>query len=211
MPTFQNVYPRVNNATDLMDSAHLVGIMVFVGQHIDINMVSEYVNPEGYLMRCPINNGCDLEPNNYKNCTRDQLIPFIAALYQLKQYGTLRKVISNVGFRMWNTETDKQGSTKKFPNGPDILDPSHHGYIRILTDRKPLLIQKLWMLARIYINGKFTALKEPNNIIIMSYYYGYLEILKKRNPKLKEAINLYWNGWRGEPEIARDMIKKIGL
>lgn len=212
MPEFYNgMYPKPRGATDYMDSAHLVGMMVYAGMHIDINTVSEYVNSDGYAMRCPINDGCDLQPNNYKNFTRDQFIPFISALYELKQYGTMRRVISHVGLTMWNTESNSEGSKKKFPNGPDILDPSHHGYLRILINKKPLFFQRWWMIADIIFTSLFFPMKEPNNLIIMSHYYGYTELLKRMNPKLKDAICKYWSGWRDEKQLADMICRSLGV
>ncbi len=211
MPQYKNGLPKPNGATDWMDSAHLIGVLTFIGADLNVATVNSYVNELGYAMRCPVDNESDLQPSNYKNFTRDQFIPFIAALHRLRQYGTMRKVLSHVGFRMWNTDKDAVGTKKKFPDGPDILDPSHHGYIRILKGEKPRCFQKAWMIARIYINGWFTSLKEPNNIIIMSYYYGYLDLLKKRNKNLRQAIFDYWGGWRDENGIAEALSKKIGV
>jgi len=212
MPEFYNgMYPKPRGATDYMDSAHLIGVMIFVGQDVSIDILRNYHIGRGFLVRCPVNCGSSLQPLNTYNFTRDQLISLLSAFYIKNQYEIIHKVIRNIGWRMWNTDKDAVGTKKKFPDGPDILDPSHFGYLRILNSKKPLFFQKAWMLLKILVNSKFTPLKEPNNIIIMSYYYGYLDLLKRLNPQLKQAINGYWNGWRGEPEIAQALCKKVGL
>lgn len=212
MPEYYNgMYPKPRGATDYMDSAHLIGMMIFAGRNVSLEILRRYHIGGGYLVRCPENVGSSLQPNNTKNFTRDQLIALLSAFRIKHQYGTVHKVIRNIGWRLWNTEKDAVGTTKKFPDGPDILDPSHFGYLRILNGKNPLFFQSFWMLAKIFFNGKFTPLKEPNNIIVMSYHYGYIEFLKKMNPKLREAIHGYWSGWRNEPELANDLCKKIGV
>jgi len=202
-------YPKPEGATDYMDSAHLIGMLVFLGHKIDNEILHSYVTSDGFIMRCPLNDGCSLEPSNYKNFTRDQFIPFISALAINKQYKTMHKVLKNVTWRMWNTEKDRSGGDKTF--FPDILDPSHHGFLRILTFKKPTLFQKLWMIAKINFYAWFTPCEEPNNLIIMSYHYGMLEYLKKKNPQLYISIYKYWAGWRGEENLAAELCKTIGV
>lgn len=211
MPQYKNGFPKPNGATDWMDSAHLAGIMNWLG-HAKAPapyLYFDYTNP----VRCPDNDDSGLCPNNPKNFTRDQMICLVAGLAKVHS-GLVRTILLNVlsnGNRAPNTEKDKPGSTKKWPDGPDYLDPSHIGYLKICAGQEPSRLARIIMIARIYINGWFTSLKEPNNIIVMSWYYGYIDLLKKRNPKLKQAIYDYWAGWRDEKEIADLICEKIGL
>ena len=212
-----NGFPRPNGATDWLDSAHLAGLMAFVGhEKMSIEKLGKYFNFETLLAtRCPRDNS-GLNPSNPNNFTRDQLICYLSGFY--KSYPVipwaLLKAAKSRGYRAQNTEKDIPGSTKKFPDGPDILDPSHVGYMKICAGLKANWFERLWMLARIKISSKFFPLKEPNNIIVMSIVYGYADILKKSNPQIFQAIKNYWceneGAWRGEPELAEMLIKKLG-
>lgn len=212
MPEYYNgMYPKPRGATDYMDSAHLIGVMIFVGQDVSIDILRNYHIGGGFLVRCPVNYGSSLQPLNTYNFTRDQLISLLSAFYIKNQYEIIHKVIRNIGWRMWNTDKDAVGTKKKFPDGPDILDPSHHGYLRILINKKPLFFQKWWMIADIIFTSLFFPMKEPNNLIIMSHYYGYTELLKRMNPKLKDAICKYWSGWRDEKQLADMICRSLGV
>lgn len=213
----ENGFPIVNGATDAMDSAHLCGLMFFVehpeakSKAYTILNYADVYDGNLVLMRCPYESS-GLDPSNYKNCTRDQLICYMAGLYEFKfntTAGNLLKAAKKRGYRAQNTEKDIPGSTKKFPDGADFLDPSHVGYMKICAGLKANWFEKAWMLARIKIASKFSPLKEPNNIIVMSIVYGYADILRKSNPQIYAAINLYWKGWRAEPELAGMLIKKL--
>lgn len=211
-----NGFPYPSGATDKMDSAHLAGLMAFVGhekmtrdkllEYCEMNEDNEFV-----LRRCP-NDRTDLDPGNYKNCTRDQLIPYMAGLLAKDLPVAaiyLKGAAERRGWRAQNTEKDIPGSTKKFPDGADILDPSHIGYMRICAGLEATWFQRLWMKAKIIIDSTFFPMSEPNNIIVMSIIYGYADMLKKWNPEIYRAISEYWTGWRNEPELAKMLITKL--
>lgn len=211
----ENGFPRPSGATDFLDSAHLAGLMAFVGhEKMSYKKLVEYFDFKTLLAtRCPEDNS-GLDPSNPNNFTRDQLICYLAGIRVSETqsnaipYALLMKARSR-GYRAQNTEKDIPGSTKKFPDGPDILDPSHIGYMKICAGLKANWFERLWMLARIKIASKFSPLKEPNNIIVMSIVYGYADILKKSNLQIFQAIREYWSGWRSEPELAEMLIKKL--
>lgn len=215
----ENGFPRPTGATDFLDSAHLAGLMAFVG-HEKMNkaLLNEYCifdyKGEDQLLqlrRCPRETS-GLNADNYKNCTRDQLIAYLAGGMTLGLKSTAHLLLiaaKNRSYRAQNTERDVPGSTKKFPDGPDILDPSHIGYMKICAGLSANWFEKLWMRCRIRIASRFSPMKEPNNIVVMSIIYGYAALLKKCNPRIAEAVREYWSGWRGEPELAEMLIKKL--
>lgn len=212
----ENGFPRPSGATDYMDSAHAAGLMAFVG-HEKMNkaLLNEYCifdeTGDLVLKRCPRDTS-GLNPDNYKNCTRDQFIPYFAGLYSYRSLNTVQLLLyafQNRGYRAQNIEKDVPGSTKKFPDGADTLDPSHIGYMKICAGLKASWFERLWMLARIKIASKFSPLKEPNNIIVMSIVYGYADVLRRSNPQIEEAVRLYWGTWRNESELAEMLIKKL--
>lgn len=211
-----NGFPKPNGATDWMDSAHIAGLMAFVG-HDDMNpeihqaYTTWYHNIGRILRRCP-NDTSGLNPHNYRNCTRDQLICYMAGLYEYDAVftaGQFLKTVKQRSYRAQNTERDVPGPTKKFPDGADILDPSHIGYMKICAGLEVNWFERLWMRCRIRISSRFFPMKEPNNIVVMSIIYGYADLLKKCNPKINDALRLYWNGWRNEPELCEMLIKKL--
>ncbi len=209
----RNGFPKPNGATDWMDSAHIAGLMAFVGhEKMNMDILIEYVNtPDGSAVRCPYDHS-GLDPANPKNFTRDQLICLLSGYYA---YGAdpvtddLLNEAKKRRYRAQNTEKDIPGSTKKFPDGADFLDPSHIGYMKICAGHQENAFQKLWMKARIKISSKFSPMKEPNNIVVMSVAYGYVDYLYQCNPKIEDAVRLYWNGWRNEPELAEMIIQKL--
>lgn len=219
----ENGFPRPSGATDWLDSAHLAGLMAFVGhEKMPRLKLSKYVtyidkgdDRQLVLRRCP-EDSSGLDASNYKNCTRDQLIAYLAGVscsdLPVVAYG-LRLSAKERGYRAQNTEKDIPGSTKRFPDGADFLDPSHIGYMKICAGLKANWFEKAWMLARIKIASKLSPLKEPNNIIVMSIVYGYADILRKSNSQINQAVKNYWceneGTWRGEPELAEMLIKKL--
>lgn len=214
-----NGFPKPNGATDYMDSAHIAGLMAFVGhEKMNLDTLQKYAGLRGrdfLAVRCP-QDYSGLCPANPYNFTRDQLICLVAGYHAYcrdLKCSMLLDEVKERGHRAQNTEKDIPGSTKKFPDGPDILDPSHIGYMKICAGLEANWFERLWMLARIKISSKFFPLKEPNNIIVMSIVYGYADILKKSNPHIFQAIKNYWceneGAWRGEPELAEMLIKKL--
>lgn len=208
----ENGFPIVNGTTDAMDSAHLAGLMAFVGhEKMSFKILDKYCPEVGVAVRCPddFSGLCPANPNNF---TRDQLICLLSGFYSYGARGNpylLYAEARSRGYRAQNTERDVPGSTKRFPDGADFLDPSHIGYMKICAGLKANWFEKAWMLARIKISSKFSPLKEPNNIIVMSIVYGYAGILKKSNPQIYQAIRNYWSTWRGELELAEVLIKKL--
>lgn len=204
--------PRPTGATDFMDSAHAAGMLILANSSEPFSKlhILAYILSNGLAVRNP-----DEEPsNNPLNFTRDQLIPLAAGLCLT---GNKDKVLILYnaavarGYRAQNTEADYPGTIKKFPNGADILTPSVMNHLRICAGLKPKLLGKAWLILDMTFNGLFTPMAEPNNLIAMALMAGpfYKKLLKVTNPKLNEAIMKYWGGWRGELELASQLIEKL--
>lgn len=204
--------PKDNGATDYMDSARLAGLVeLFGSDHIDLMAYIRY-DDEGRLvaMRHPR----EMPSNNWKNFTRDQLMCLAAGLKKQNREGTVRKLYYEAvrrGYRAQNTEADYPGTLKKFPNGADLLTPSHMNHLRICSGEKPTLLGRLWLTIDILFNGYISPKTEPNQLICMCVVAGekYVRLWKKVNPYWKGAIIDYWCGWRGEKELALRMIESL--
>lgn len=207
--------PKPSGATDYMDSCHLAGIMIAFkypgSEKIDMRRYLKY-NENGVLVG--VRHPEEVPSNNWKNFTRDQLIPLAVGLRLQGEAGSVRKLYyaaKDRNFFAQNTEADVVGSTKKFPNGPDPLPPDVINHLRICGDLNPKFLGKLWFKASCLFNAKFTPLSEPNNMILIALMLGrdYVRFYKKTNPNWRNAISEYWFGWRGEPGLAHVMITTL--
>lgn len=212
---FNEGFPRPSGATDWMDSACLAGLMAtFDHPEMDRLTLSRYAVNDGFeAVRCPLDPTGN-PSDNPKNFTRDQLIPLVAGMSRkdlpvicLRLYDAAQRR----RYRAQNTEADVPGSVKKFPNGADILTPSHMNHLRVCAGYSPTLIGRLWLMADIAFHSLFTPMNEPNQIMAMCQVAGpfYVRMLRKMNGKLDAAIREYWSGWRGEPEFAEFLIQKF--
>jgi hypothetical protein len=220
---FRNFLPRDNGATDFKDSARLAGLMAlfehpeFGSSHLSRYFVLIYSAKYGNEL-LPVRNPDDSESSNPYNFSRDQLIPLAAGLYKMKNevgqkiymYHVLKALNKRSSFRALNT-IGNDGKEKKFPDGPDLLSPSHRNHLYMCSGEKPSLLGRLWLIADILVSSWFTPLEEPNQIIAMAYVAGpwYVKLLKRANKRLDEAILSYWGGWRGEKDFANFLIKKL--
>lgn len=207
--------PRDNGATDFADSARLAGLLAMIGHHnmdktklmsyiIEVDGVSQgvrypYLDPTG-----------NLSSNNYKNFTRDQLLPLAAGLYEYKCHVITQDLFLAAvdrGNRAQNIEYDVDGSVKKFPDGADWLSPSHMNHLRRCANLSPTLLGNLWLIADICWAAWVHPMHEPNQLIAMCHVAGpfYMKLLKKLHRKLDASLNEYWGGWRNEPFIASDL------
>ena len=208
--------PKDNGASDYADSARLAGLMVLFGHPaMEPKFLTKYLveywqaavrypNPDPYQNPS--------WSNNPKNFSRDQLICLTAGLKAARlplSCGLLYLAAKERYYFCQNTEDDVPGSVKKFPNGPDILSPSHVNHLRVCSGRKPLWFGKLWLVLDIVISSKFMPLAEPNQLMAMCAVAGpwYIGFLRKMNPQLDTAIRNYWSGWRGESDFAELLIK----
>jgi hypothetical protein len=204
--------PRDNGATDYMDSARLAGLIeLFGSDHVDLMKYVKY-NEQGVLVA--IRHPQEVPSNNWKNFTRDQLMCLVAGLKKQGHEGTVRKLYyaaMNRDYHAQNIEDDYDGTLKRFPNGADLLTPSHMNHLRICSGEKSTLLGRVWLMIDILFNGYISPKSEPNQLICMCVSAGdwYIRLWKKVNPYWKGAIIDYWYGWRGEKELAMRMIESL--
>lgn len=206
--------PRDSGATDFADSARLAGIMM-VFDHPEMNglKLAQYIVNGDQGVRYPyVDPTGNLSSNNPKNFTRDQLMCLSAGLAVAGRKDLcllLLKAAEERNCRAQNVEKDVIGSVKTGADGADLLSPSHMNHLRICAGVKPKLLGKLFLVADICWNSVFARMEEPNQLMCMCKTAGsfYVKLLRTLNSKLDAAITHYWAGWRGEPELAKLMIK----
>lgn len=208
--------PKDSGASDYMDSARLAGLLVTLGLNDEslLKGILKYTkyNEDNVLvgMRHPR----EVPSNNWKNFTRDQLMCLASGLFKAGEIETAHKLyVAAVdrNYRAQNTEYDVEGSAKKFPNGADLLTPSHMGHLRACAGLKSTIIQDLWLILDITYHSLFTPLRESNQLICLCVVAGpkYVKMFKALNSKWEQGIRDYWSGWRGESDLAELLIQKI--
>jgi len=204
--------PKDNGATDYMDSARLAGLLSTFS-HPAAPSCWHYI-VQGQAVRHPD----EFPANNPKNFTRDQLLPLIAGFYFEGGISSpARKLYEGAlarGCRAQNTEADVPGSTKKFPNGADILNPFHMLVLATAAGKvNPFwaLTGRLFAIFEILFNAAFTPTREPNQLLCSLMVLGpaWVRFYKHVTPKWKEALILYWTGWRNEVALASFLIERV--
>ncbi len=197
--------PRDTGATDFMDSCRLAGLMVLVEDSRAPKMEAYMINGMG--VRHPI----EAPSNNPLNFTRDQMMILAAGLAKQGRQDLALQLYRGAQKR-WcraqNIESDVPGSSKKFPDGADILSPSHMGHLRRCAGLSRSWFGSLWLIIDILSDSHFSPYAEPNQLMAMCMIAGpfYVKLLRKMNKSLNDAIMGYWNNWRCEPFLARALI-----
>ncbi len=118
------------------DSANRTGILAMCGSLADQRVLPLFEDGNGWMHRHPTQ-----QPwNNPKNCTRDQLIPFVAGCWVSGNTAIARRLLIAHEARNWvcqNTERDYPGTTKIFPDMPDFLAPDAQQHLRICAGEMP--------------------------------------------------------------------------
>lgn len=210
--------PKEQGATSMYDSARLIGLMAVTNfrpngmySYISTDQMLQYVKYNEDAVLVMMRHPYQFSANNWKNSSRDQLIPYIAGLWATGNQGTARKLYfaaQDRFYRAQNTEEDDPGTVKKFPSGADILTPSHMNHLRVCSGIEPTITGKLWLMVDIISNGLFMPMDEPNQLISMCIVAGpkYVRMWKRFNKKWRESIRTYWGGWRGEPEFGEHVV-----
>jgi hypothetical protein len=97
-------------------------------------------------------------------------------------------------------------------DGKDIFSPSVKGHIKRCQGGKASWFQDAWLWLDVWFHAKVKVLEEPNQLLCMMMVHPDKKYLKwwcANNPHWEMSIDVYWRGWRGEPELAELMIKKI--
>lgn len=188
---WQDGYPSEQGASDFQDSSRLIGILAVFGFEINKIKYCDYMNYFNgpFYLRHPI------EGNKYKY-SRDQLICYAAGLKVLNLY-----------YLSWSYYKPENG---------DWLSPSHNNHLIICAGFEPNLIGNLWLWLDVLYSCFIDPLAESNQLICMLMIHpnkAYLKFWCKWNKQWQKSIKNYWceneGAWRGEPELAEIMIRKI--
>jgi hypothetical protein len=210
----ENNYPRDSGATDMMDSCRLAGLLAIINHKHQIDMAKYTVKVDNQYLG--VRHPNEIPSNNPKNFTRDQTIPLFAGIYAQNGISSLaKKLFQGIKERKWraqNTEADYAGTTKKFPNGPDFFNPAHMLMMSVAAGEATFfrkLIGYPFVVLDILFNAIFTPTRESNQLICGLYLLGpsWLKFYKLVTPKWKIALTQYWGGWRGESQLAEEIIE----
>lgn len=173
--------PKDTGASDLQDSSRLAGIMATFGHPKAPNCALYRVN--GKYVR---------HPKEYRyTFSRDQTTCLFAGL---AAQGLQHMVDAN------------------YATEGDIVSPSYRDHFRRCAGiRIHSFLGSLNLKLDILWHSKLYPLNESNQILSVLAHADikYLKMWTSLNKKWKESITLYWNGWRGEPELSELMISKV--
>ena len=190
------------------DSAHRTGFAAFLNSQIDSDLLPLFES-NGVMVRHPT----QVPWNNWKNCTRDQLIGYTAGCWRAERLDINKRLLDAHAARLppftcQDTEDDYPGTTKKPPIG-DPLGPHDVMYLRISAGDNAAHTDQAGQLALALAIGyaAFQDVKvDQNNLILHSILCGRLNLLVKAMPNYEESIRYYWSGWRKQPRMAEEFI-----
>lgn len=206
--------PRDNGATDMMDSCRLAAMLAIIN-HTDAPKMEHYLSRDANNFTVGVRHPDEIPANNYKNFTRDQLIPLVAGLYAQNGISSAaRKLYDGCvkrGNRAQNTEYDQPGTAKQFPDGADFLHPGHMLVIAKAGGRDGFFNKVVgypFVFCDVVFNAIFASTREPNQLICCLYILGpwWIRFYKTITPDWKKAVNNYWSGWRDESVLADKII-----
>lgn len=176
----ENGFPRDTGASDFQDSSRLAGIMA----------TFDYPNTPD-LQRYIVSGQYRRHPTEKRySMSRDQTICLFSG-YKAQQLGNL---------------VDRDYATEG-----DLVSPSVRNHFIRCAGGEGGWLGDQWLYLDIAWNAWVKPMEEPNQLICILWNADdkYLQLWVKMNPKWRQAINLYWCGWRKEPELAAHMISKI--
>lgn len=199
---FTDGLPVDSGASDEKDSSRLAGLLALF-HHSSAPSLKEYVILNSIPVRHPT------RANNPFDFSRDQLICLSAGIWSQGHYDICNNLYQQATHSFCRAPNWKEddGTRKLF--GGDILLPHHMNHLKRCAGKKisfdPLLILD------IIFNALFTPKRESNQLLSLVIVAGpaYVRFYKKITPQWREALLLYWSGWRNEKELALFLIDKI--
>lgn len=178
------------------DSSRSTAIMGLFGSRQDQYVLLKHYLGDGLMCR---------NPNQYKWCdpsnfSRDQMIPYICALYHCNDDVVLSQILD--------------ATIKRFclAQNKDLLTPviiwimakgARRAWHYLLYP-----IAMIWHYLEILYNCKIVPWKEQNQLMCMCKIIGTESVFKKLHPDWKKAVELYWSQYpfRDQAEIAKQII-----
>lgn len=202
------------------DSCNRTAFMSIGGSEKDTNLLWSFIRfyrGSMVIVRHP----SQVPWDNPLNATRDQLVPFMAAL---KLQGSDLAIIANRALlkaarrRKWkaqNIEADHPGTKKKWPNGADYLDPGVRYFMHLCANEPMTRLQKILGIIFIYLSifwsSKIKPDSEQNQLISMLLVLPvkYLRLYMRLNHVWEQNVFKYWSGWRDQAEISVMLVKAV--
>lgn len=188
-----NGFPADNGATDWMDSPRLAAILALFDSPDTISMKLYLDYNTDKPVRCP---GLH---NDLVDFSRDQLVPYMAAMHKQGYYIRNRLIY----------EIIKQNYYRA-PNGDILFTPSVLNHIRTCCNYPTNLLGDLWLRLDMYwqqFSSTWQKNVEPNQLLCMVIIANKQQLYKRIVKDWKYLVINYWCGWRNEVEIA-DLITK---
>ena len=197
------------------DSAHRTGVLAFCNSELDRQNLPAFRIARGLMTRHPT----QVPWNNPNNCTRDQLIGYIAGCWRVGHTDIVAELLTAHAERIpaytcQNIERDEVGTTKNPPIG-DPLGPHDIMYFRICAGDYRASVDLVAQLALYLaiITAPTTPATELNQLLLQSIVCGQLDIFIESHTNYRESLNYYWSGdpWRGQKSIADSLIDAVNL
>ncbi len=204
-------------ALDGGDSAHRTGVLAFCKSDVDsANLPLFIVQQQPAMMtRHPTQAPWD----NPNNCTRDQLIGYIAGCWRSGRTDIVAALLQAhanraVPYTCQDIENDAPGTTKSPPIG-DPLGPHDIMYFRICAgdSRAGLDLAGQFALYMAIVLSPAAVDQEPTQILLQSMVCGQLDIYLATHQNYVAALDYYWGGipWRGQQSIANSLADVVNI
>jgi hypothetical protein len=206
-----------DQGVDFGDSAHFTGLWVMATGDLFPWVWIDFVDGKGLIVRHP-----EQEPwNNWRNVSRDQTMPIVAALMRQGSIATAKKVFWAHAKRLFfcqNIERDAKG-TRKYPwphkvNGKwrvfdfaDPLAPHHISAMARAAGYKTWLIDAIAFPTFILecLTFRYSDNDDQGALIATAACLGKLHWFKFFNPDWEKKLDLYCNGWRRQGELFKEL------
>jgi len=198
------------------DSAHRTGVLAFCNSDIDRKNLPAFRISRGVMTRHPT----QVPWNNPNNCTRDQLIGYIAGCWRTGRTDIVAELLTAHAQRIppytcQDIENDKAGPEKKDPPIGDPLAPHDIMYFGICAGDTRAFLDLVSQLS-LYIAIATAPTKpeaEINQLLLESIVCGQLDIFIETHANYREALSNYWSGvpWRGQKSIADSLMNVVNI
>lgn len=197
------------------DSAMRTGLLAFCGSHQDAELLPDFEVPKesGIMVRHPFQhilpNKCWNDPGN---CSRDQLIPFIAGCWRIGRTEIVQRLLAQHlarGLLCQNIYNDCPDNARKLP---DPLGPHEVMFMRACAGDALAMIDPIGQLSLLAAIRALPTNAEPNAMIVESIVCCQLDAYIARHGKTyKSVLRHYWGEQRGQLEIAETLISVVEI
>lgn len=198
---------------DFGDAAHKMGIIAFCNSREDQALLPKF-ETDGIMVRHP----SQIPWNNWKNCSRDQLLAFVSGCWRSNQNGIIGRLLDKHYERSiagiptcQNTENDYEGTTKN-PAIGDPLAPHDIMYLRLCNGESNAhldLFGQFALQVAIEVTPKSVD-NEYTQLLLEAIICGRLDLFTQVHPEYTENLRYYWTK-RKQSEIAEALIHVIEI